>query len=66
MESLIKLLAKHVGPMARMILNKELEKRGMNSKTLGRSSLAEVVKALSGQIPEPGAQQAFIDEAAKL
>ena len=66
MRGLVEAFAKHMGPLARHLLKKELVRLGASSTGLSEEGYSQVIKGLARRIEAAEDRQAFITEAEKL
>jgi hypothetical protein len=66
MDGLLKALARHIGPFAKLIMKEELTKLGATATTLGFSQYEDFVSLLSRRVQDPSKRREFITEAEAL
>jgi hypothetical protein len=66
MDGLLKALARHIGPFAKLIMKEELTKLGATSTTLGFSQYEDFISLLSRRVQDPAKRREFITEAEAL
>ncbi len=66
MDGLLKALARHIGPFAKLIMKEELTKLGATATTLGFSQYEDFVSLLSRRVQDPAKRREFITEAEAL
>ncbi len=66
MSELTKLLAVHIGPMAKVIMKKELAQLGLHPQTVGAAQFNDLVSVLARKVPDPAGGHAFISAARNL
>jgi hypothetical protein len=66
MDGLLKALARHIGPFAKLIMKEELGKLGATPTTLGFSQYEDFVSLLSRRVQDPAKRREFITEAESL
>lgn len=66
MDGLLKALARHIGPFAKLIMKEELTKLGATPTTLGFSQYEDFVSLLSRRVQDPAKRREFITEAESL
>jgi hypothetical protein len=66
MDGLLKALARHIGPFAKLIMKEELHKLGATSTTLSFSQYEDFVSLLSRRVQDPAKRREFITEAESL
>jgi predicted regulator of Ras-like GTPase activity (Roadblock/LC7/MglB family) len=66
MDGLLKALARHIGPFAKLILKEELHKLGATAATLGFGQYEDFVGMLAGRLQDPAKRREFIEEAERL
>jgi predicted regulator of Ras-like GTPase activity (Roadblock/LC7/MglB family) len=66
MDGLLKALARHIGPFAKLIMKEELTKLGATATTLGFGQYEDFVSLLSRRVQDPAKRREFITEAEAL
>jgi hypothetical protein len=66
MDALLKALARHIGPFAKLIMKEELTKLGLTPLTLGFAQYDDFVSLLSRRVQDPAKRREFITEAEAL
>jgi predicted regulator of Ras-like GTPase activity (Roadblock/LC7/MglB family) len=66
MDGLLKALARHIGPFAKLILKEELHKLGATAATLGFAQFEDFVGMLAGRLQDPAKRREFVEEAERL
>jgi len=66
MDGLLKALARHIGPFAKLILKEELHKLGATAQTLGFAQYEDFVGMLAGRLQDPAKRREFVEEAERL
>jgi hypothetical protein len=66
MDGLLKALARHIGPFAKLIMKEELTKLGLTPTTLGFGQYEDFVSLLSRRVQDPAKRREFLTEAEKL
>lgn len=66
MDSLLRALARHIGPFAKLIMKEELTKLGLTPTTLGFAQYDDFVSLLSRRVQDPAKRREFITEAEAL
>jgi len=66
MDGLLKALARHIGPFAKLILKEELHKLGATAATLGFAQYEDFVGMLAGRLQDPAKRREFVEEAERL
>lgn len=66
MDSLLRALARHIGPFAKLIMKEELTKLGLTPATLGFAQYDDFVSLLSRRVQDPAKRREFITEAEAL
>jgi hypothetical protein len=66
MAGLLKALARHIGPFAKLIMKEELTKLGATATTLGFSQYEDFISLLSRRVQDPAKRREFITEAEAL
>jgi hypothetical protein len=66
MDGLLRALARHIGPFAKLIMKEELTKLGLTPSTLGFSQYDDFVSLLSRRVQDPAKRREFITEAESL
>ena len=66
MDGLLRALARHIGPFAKLIMKEELTKLGVTPTTLGFSQYEDFVSLLSRRVQDPAKRREFITEAEAL
>jgi hypothetical protein len=66
MDGLLKALARHIGPFAKLIMKEELTKLGVTTTTLGFSQYEDFISLLSRRVQDPAKRREFITEAEAL
>ncbi len=66
MDGLLRALARHIGPFAKLIMKEELNKLGLSPTTLGFSQYEDFVSLLSRRVQDPTKRREFITEAEAL
>jgi hypothetical protein len=66
MDGLLKALARHIGPFAKLILKEELHKLGATAATLGFGQYEDFVGMLAGRLQDPSKRREFVQEAERL
>jgi hypothetical protein len=66
MDGLLRALARHIGPFAKLIMKEELTKLGLTPATLGFSQYDDFVTLLSRRVQDPAKRREFITEAESL
>lgn len=65
-DALLKALARHIGPFAKLIMKEELNKLGLTPATLGFGQYEDFVSLLSRRVQDPAKRREFITEAESL
>ncbi len=65
-DALLKALAKHIGPFAKLIMKEELTKLGVTAATLGFSQYEDFVGLLGRRLQDPVKRREFMTEAEGL
>ncbi len=66
LDGLLKALARHIGPFAKLIMKEELTKLGLTPATLGFAQYEDFVSLLSRRVQDPAKRREFITEAEAL
>jgi hypothetical protein len=66
MDGLLRALARHIGPFAKLIMKEELTKLGVTPTTLGFSQYEDFVSLLSRRVQDPVKRREFLTEAEAL
>lgn len=66
MDGLLRALARHIGPFAKLIMKEELTKLGLTPSTLGFSQYDDFVSLLSRRVQDPAKRREFMKEAESL
>jgi hypothetical protein len=66
MDGLLRALARHIGPFAKLIMKEELTKLGLTPATLGFAQYEDFVSLLSRRVQDPAKRREFITEAEAL
>jgi len=66
MDGVLKALARHIGPFAKLIMKEELTKLGATPATLGFAQYEDFVSLLSRRVQDPTKRREFITEAESL
>ncbi len=66
MDGILKALARHIGPFAKLIMKEELTKLGATPTTLGFSQFEDFINLLSRRVQDPAQRREFITEAEAL
>jgi hypothetical protein len=66
MDALLRALARHIGPFAKLIMKEELTKLGLTPATLGFGQYEDFVSLLSRRVQDPAKRREFITEAEAL
>ncbi len=66
MDALLKALARHIGPFAKLILKEELHKLGATAATLGFGQYEDFIGMLAGRLQDPAKRREFVQEAERL
>ncbi|HKA91426.1 MAG TPA: hypothetical protein VKE22_27375 [Haliangiales bacterium] len=66
MDGLLKALARHIGPFAKLILKEELHKLGATAATLGFGQYEDFIGMLAGRLQDPAKRREFVQEAERL
>jgi predicted regulator of Ras-like GTPase activity (Roadblock/LC7/MglB family) len=66
LDGLLRALARHIGPFAKLIMKEELTKLGLTPATLGFGQYDDLVSMLSRRVQDPAKRREFITEAESL
>jgi len=66
MDKLLKALARHIGPFAKMIMKEELTRLGATHSTLEHTRYDELLGSLARRVTDPGKRREFVTEAERL
>jgi predicted regulator of Ras-like GTPase activity (Roadblock/LC7/MglB family) len=66
MDSLLRALARHIGPFARLMIKEELTKLGCTLTTLGMSQYEDFISMLGRRLQDPNKRREFMTEAENL
>ncbi len=66
MMELTKALARHLGPIAKVVLKEELKKLGVTAHTVARPQFEDLVHLLTRRIPDPNSHKEFAATVSKL
>ena len=66
MDGLLRALARHIGPFAKLIMKEELTKLGLTPATLGFGQYEDFINMLSRRVQDPGKRREFMTEAEGL
>jgi len=66
MDGLLKALARHIGPFAKLIMKEELTRLGATATTLSFAQYEDFVSVLSRRVQDPAKRREFITEAESL
>jgi predicted regulator of Ras-like GTPase activity (Roadblock/LC7/MglB family) len=66
LDGLLRALARHIGPFAKLIMKEELTKLGLTASTLGFSQYDDFVSLLSRRVQDPTKRREFLTEAEAL
>jgi hypothetical protein len=66
MDGLLKALARHIGPFAKMILKEELTKLGVSASTIQFAQYEDFVGSLARRVQDPAKRREFVAECEKI
>jgi hypothetical protein len=66
MDGLLRALARHIGPFAKLIMKEELTKLGLTPSTLGLAQYDDFISLLGRRVQDPGKRREFMTEAEGL
>jgi hypothetical protein len=66
LDKLLRALAKHIGPFAKLMIKEELTRMGATASTLGLSQYDDFIGMLGRRLQDPNKRREFMTEAESL